>query len=69
MLDLFLAGAAWFLTLMDHAPIDDGGRFSEIGESAPPRAGLEAGAGERLADVASALHRDDASTPNASIGV
>ena len=34
MLDLFLGGVAWFLTLMDHAPIDEGGRFSDTGESA-----------------------------------
>lgn len=35
LLDLFLGGVAWFLTLMDHAPIDEDGRFSDAGESAP----------------------------------
>ncbi len=34
-LNLCLCGIAWFLTLVDHAPIDETGRFSELNESAP----------------------------------
>ena len=35
MLDIFLGGVAWFLTLMDHAPIDEGDRFSDASGSVP----------------------------------